>query len=187
MHYRLAKLLRQAGKTDEARREVLKSLEEAPRFLDAHRLLLELVGPDKAAAPGTHPAVRRHHPEEARAMTRRRLILAAIPCLLAAVGGLALAQPDWPGRWRCRSPLDGLPDDRAGVPDWKVDEQFKNDVFTFVRVEYDSGYGGGGRGWRRGWGGGLDDRLARQRPELLLPPPAAHVAEGQPRPDHRCG
>ena len=43
VHYRLAKLLRQAGKPDEARREVLKSLEEAPRFLDAHRLLLELV------------------------------------------------------------------------------------------------------------------------------------------------
>ena len=47
VHYRLAKLLRQAGKPDEARREVLKSLEEAPRFLDAHRLLLELVEPDK--------------------------------------------------------------------------------------------------------------------------------------------
>jgi tetratricopeptide (TPR) repeat protein len=42
VHFRLAKLLRQAGKPDEARREVLKSLEDAPRFLDAHRLLLEL-------------------------------------------------------------------------------------------------------------------------------------------------
>lgn len=43
VHYHLAKLLSQAGKHDEARREVLKSLEEAPRFLDAHQLLLELV------------------------------------------------------------------------------------------------------------------------------------------------
>ena len=43
VHYRLARLLNQAGKRDEARREVLESLEEAPRFLDAHRLLLELV------------------------------------------------------------------------------------------------------------------------------------------------
>jgi tetratricopeptide (TPR) repeat protein len=43
VHYRLARLLGQAGKRDEARREVLKSLEEAPRFLDAHRLLLDLV------------------------------------------------------------------------------------------------------------------------------------------------
>jgi tetratricopeptide (TPR) repeat protein len=49
VHYRLAKLLSQAGKRDEARLEVLKSLEEAPRFLDAHRLLLELNG-DRPAA-----------------------------------------------------------------------------------------------------------------------------------------
>ena len=118
-------------------------------------------------------------------MTRRRLILAALPCLLAVAGGVALAQPGWPGRWRRRSPLDGLPADRAGVPDWKVDERFKNDVFTFVRVEYDSGYGGGGRLGRLGRR--LGDRLPRQRPELLLPPPAAHLAEGQSRPDHRCG
>ena len=48
IHFRLAKLLHQAGKADESRREVLKSLEEAPRFLDAHRLLLELIGPDGA-------------------------------------------------------------------------------------------------------------------------------------------
>jgi tetratricopeptide (TPR) repeat protein len=43
VHYRLARLLQRQGKRDEARREVLKSLEEAPRFLDAHRLLLDLV------------------------------------------------------------------------------------------------------------------------------------------------
>jgi len=42
VHYRLARLLHQTGKPVEARREVLKSLEDAPRFLDAHRLLLEL-------------------------------------------------------------------------------------------------------------------------------------------------
>ncbi len=41
-HYRLARLLQQVGNTNEARREVLKSLENAPRFLDAHKLLLEL-------------------------------------------------------------------------------------------------------------------------------------------------
>ncbi len=43
LHFRIASLLRQVGKNDEARREVLKSLEEAPRFLAAHELLLELV------------------------------------------------------------------------------------------------------------------------------------------------
>jgi tetratricopeptide (TPR) repeat protein len=44
VHYRLAKLLSETGKKDEARREVLKSLEEAPRFLESHRLLLDLIG-----------------------------------------------------------------------------------------------------------------------------------------------
>jgi len=43
VHYHLALLLRQSGKPQEARREVLKSLEEAPRFREAHQLLLELI------------------------------------------------------------------------------------------------------------------------------------------------
>ena len=43
LHYRMAGLLARRGRRDEARREALKSLEEAPRFLDAHKLLLELV------------------------------------------------------------------------------------------------------------------------------------------------
>ena len=42
IHFRLATLLKESGKVAEARLEVLKSLEEAPRFLEAHRLLLEL-------------------------------------------------------------------------------------------------------------------------------------------------
>ena len=33
---------------------------------------------------------------------------------------------------------------RNGVPDWKLDEKFKNDVFTFVRIRYRSQ---GGAGW----------------------------------------
>jgi Tfp pilus assembly protein PilF/DNA-binding SARP family transcriptional activator len=55
VHYRLAKLLRQGGKSAEARREVLKSLEEAPRFLDSHRLLLELLEQDAPAAGSQRP------------------------------------------------------------------------------------------------------------------------------------
>jgi tetratricopeptide (TPR) repeat protein len=43
IHYRLARLLQKQGKRGEARREVLKSLEEAPRFQDGLKLLLELV------------------------------------------------------------------------------------------------------------------------------------------------
>lgn len=37
--------------------------------------------------------------------------------------------------------------DRKGVPDWDKDEEFKHDVFTFVRVQYSSW---GGRYQRRG-------------------------------------
>jgi tetratricopeptide (TPR) repeat protein len=56
VHYRLAQLLQKQGKKDEARREVLKSLEEAPRFQDAHRLLLELVeSPGGATIPSPTP------------------------------------------------------------------------------------------------------------------------------------
>jgi hypothetical protein len=87
-------------------------------------------------------------------MTRRRLRVAAvaIPILLAVAAGVTMAQPPW---WRSNRPRPGvLPEDRAGVPNWKVDDRFKNDVFTFVRVEYDSHYGGGGRGRGRGWGRG---------------------------------
>jgi len=86
-------------------------------------------------------------------MTRRRLTLFALLCVLAIAAGVTLGQP-----WvrRPRRPPGVIPEDRAGVPNWKVDERFKKDVFTFVRVEYDSawggGYGGGRR--RRGWGGG---------------------------------
>ena len=43
IHYRLASLLKKNGERDLARREVLRSLEIAPRFLEAHQLLLELV------------------------------------------------------------------------------------------------------------------------------------------------
>jgi tetratricopeptide (TPR) repeat protein len=66
VHYRLAKLLHQSGKPDEARREVLRSLEEAPRFLDAHRLLLELVesgsSPPRTGSPSSLPRPEGHLP-----------------------------------------------------------------------------------------------------------------------------
>ncbi|NQV31287.1 MAG: DUF4159 domain-containing protein [Phycisphaeraceae bacterium] len=38
--------------------------------------------------------------------------------------------------------------DRRGVPDWQPAPAFEHDVFTFVRIEYDSG--GGRGGWGRG-------------------------------------
>jgi len=94
-------------------------------------------------------------------MSRRRLILVVLPGLLAIVSGVCLGQRFGGGFGRRPRPQPGvMPADRAGVPDWKVDDRFKNDVFTFVRLEYDSGYGGRGGyeygGYRggRGWGGG---------------------------------
>jgi tetratricopeptide (TPR) repeat protein len=64
VHYRLATLLKQGGRAAEARREVLRSLEEAPRFREAHRLLLDLVGPDPAESvpPTPKPADRKPNP-----------------------------------------------------------------------------------------------------------------------------
>ena len=48
---------------------------------------------------------------------------------------------------------------RRGVPEWEVDEDFSSDVFTFVRIQYDSrrspgrNYGGRGRSRNRRGGG----------------------------------
>lgn len=48
-HYRLARLLAEEGRLEEARREVVRALEGAPRYRAAHRLLLELVDESEAA------------------------------------------------------------------------------------------------------------------------------------------
>lgn len=46
--------------------------------------------------------------------------------------------------------------DRRGVPNWTPDREFSHDIFTFVRIRYSSGYGGGGYrgGYGRGFSGG---------------------------------
>jgi tetratricopeptide (TPR) repeat protein len=46
VHYRLARLLFQSG-DPAAKRHVLKALEEAPRYRDAHKLLLQIVSGQK--------------------------------------------------------------------------------------------------------------------------------------------
>jgi tetratricopeptide (TPR) repeat protein len=51
IHFRLATLLRDEGQTDDAKRHVLEALEQAPRYLAAHRLLLEI----KRKAPDNQP------------------------------------------------------------------------------------------------------------------------------------
>jgi tetratricopeptide (TPR) repeat protein len=50
-HFRLATLLHGRGDDTAARRQVLMALEEAPRFLDAHQLLLELTPASDAPSP----------------------------------------------------------------------------------------------------------------------------------------
>ena len=64
--------------------------------------------------------------------------------LLAAIvmTGVVVAQRGRRRNW------DDATYDRNGVEEWAIDHEFKDDVFTFVRVKYDS------HGGRRGWGGG---------------------------------
>jgi tetratricopeptide (TPR) repeat protein len=59
-HYRLARLLVDDQQLAPARREVLQALEEAPRYREAHRLLLEIVGKmdQPATRPTTQPAAK---------------------------------------------------------------------------------------------------------------------------------
>jgi hypothetical protein len=46
--------------------------------------------------------------------------------------------------------VPGQPPPRNGIPEWEVDPGFRSDVFTFVRIQYDS-YGGGRRGGGGWW------------------------------------
>ncbi|WP_419193999.1 tetratricopeptide repeat protein [Novipirellula herctigrandis] len=54
LHFQLAQTLSKTNQNDEAKRHALLALEEAPRYRQAHRLLLTLVQP---AAPQSKPAV----------------------------------------------------------------------------------------------------------------------------------
>jgi tetratricopeptide (TPR) repeat protein len=51
VHFHLARLLRRQGHLQDAKRQVLEALEDAPRFRDAQRLLLELEPVAPPAAP----------------------------------------------------------------------------------------------------------------------------------------
>lgn len=65
----------------------------------------------------------------------QRLAIAA--SLLGLIAASALAQ--FGGR---QSP------ERSDFPTWEIDEDFKHDTFTFARIQFSSGYGRGGGGWR---------------------------------------
>ena len=56
VHFRLAKLLHATGQPD-AKRHVLQALEEAPRFREAHQLLLAIVGQGRPESKPTAPVL----------------------------------------------------------------------------------------------------------------------------------
>lgn len=83
-------------------------------------------------------------------MMRRCPLIVVISLMVLLAGAVAVAQYGR-GRGRRDMNLEGV--DRNGVPEWKNDEKFKHDVFTFVRIRYSS-YGRGGWGGYGGYGGG---------------------------------
>lgn len=77
---------------------------------------------------------------------RRRTALITLAVLAALAATVTLAQRQQFGFDTRYS------DPRAGVPDWNVDPEFANDVFTFVRIQWSSsGYRGGMYGGGRGY------------------------------------
>lgn len=85
-------------------------------------------------------------------MTRKSCVAFVVLSVLVSMALGQYGRDDWGYRRGYRRgrgfqrPDD--PDrDRRGVPNWDKDQEFKHDVFTFVRVEY-SDYGGYGGKWR---------------------------------------
>ncbi len=71
----------------------------------------------------------------------RKLRTTVIGLLILVAAAISLAQIGRSRRGYDYRTLDLA--DRRGVPDWEVDPQFKSDVFTFVRIRYNS-WGRGG-------------------------------------------
>lgn len=75
-------------------------------------------------------------------LSRRLKVTVAAAVVLAAASGILLAQRGG------RAPRP-IAEDRRGVANWQVDPRFEKDVFTFVRIEYDSYRGRWG--WTTDW------------------------------------
>jgi hypothetical protein len=78
-------------------------------------------------------------------MKRFHVTLIVTLFIALAIASFSVAQWGSRRRW-------GDSDDRAGVPMWENDAEFENDVFTFVRIQYDSDNSWGGRRRWRGYG-----------------------------------
>jgi hypothetical protein len=75
-------------------------------------------------------------------MIGKRTFAAMALALLVLITGVAVAQRRWnrdPDRWRQVG--------RGNVPQWETNQQFPDDVFTFVRIKYESHNYGSGGGW----------------------------------------
>lgn len=94
-----------------------------------------------------HRLVQNHElPRQRHFMLRRsgnvRLIVILVLLSVVITTSLVVAQQGRRGRGGYRE--RGITS-RGGVPEWKTDERFPHDTFTFVRLRYDShGYGRGG-------------------------------------------
>ncbi len=73
-------------------------------------------------------------------MFKRRMPWILSLLIVMTLSGVVLAQRGWGRR---QTTIDG---ERNGVPNWEVNKAFPGDLFTFVRVRYDS-YGRYGGGW----------------------------------------
>lgn len=72
---------------------------------------------------------------------KRRIAITSLFLIGLTIAGATLAQR-WRGRYGNWESVG-----RGDVPDWEVDKDFPHDMFTFVRIKYESnGYGRGG-GW----------------------------------------
>jgi len=71
------------------------------------------------------------------------LVTAGIALSVVAMFLWQTGSPTHAQRWRRHAFDPSAPPRRNGVPDWEVDPRFKQDVFTFVRLRYNSyrGYG----------------------------------------------
>jgi hypothetical protein len=74
----------------------------------------------------------------------RARIICLVLLVVFGISALAVAQSSRRSR---RGGGDWQSQDRGNVPNWEVDKAFEKDLFTFVRIKYQShGYGRGG-GW----------------------------------------
>ena len=72
-----------------------------------------------------------------------RRVLSVLTIVAISMASVVFAQRGY--RWRYET--DRL--DRGNVPTWEIDQEFKQDVFTFVRIKYESVYSDSrqGGGW----------------------------------------